>query len=250
MEEAIEQIENYLQGTMDAAQKASFELRLLQEPELKAELALHQKIHGFVKATEANKLKEQVKMALQAERTQAGTEQTSTLSQKKSLTIGNWLPKIAAVLLLTVGLGWWIFKDSGNNFNQQAAFVQLLEQNPAVLQGTEDLHNQWVAAFQAKDYSKVIQLVKDQPNTDTEALYYLGLSHAATNNYTQAVKILNTTALKNSLFAEKAEWLKALVLLKNKQTKEATDTLTQIANSSSYFAKQAKEALENVEKNN
>ena len=155
-----ELIEAYLNNELTAEDKATFENRLNADKDLVAELALHKQIRGFVKENEVQQLKNQVKVWLQEEVAFVPSEMK--VVKKPFLSISG-LARIAAILAVVLGIGWFYFSDKNPEMTAEVAqdkyFTELLAQNPGTLQG-DDQRSVWIQAFSEKNYDQVILTIE------------------------------------------------------------------------------------------
>lgn len=238
-----ELIEAYLNNELTAEDKATFENRLNADKDLVAELALHKQIRGFVKENEVQQLKNQVKVWLQEEVAFVPSEMK--VVKKPFLSISG-LARIAAILAVVLGIGWFYFSDKNPEMTAEVAqdkyFTELLAQNPGTLQG-DDQRSVWIQAFSEKNYDQVILIIEKKQEKTPEEIYYLGLSYSAKGNYAKAIEQLSMKTLQDSVYAEKAEWAIALIYLKQDDKPKAKALLQKIAKSNSEFAEKAKALL-------
>lgn len=238
-----ELIEAYLNNELTAEDKATFENRLNADKDLVAELALHKQIRGFVKENEVQQLKNQVKVWLQEEVAFVPSEMK--VVKKPFLSISG-LARIAAILAVVLGIGWFYFSDKNPEMTAEVAqdkyFTELLAQNPGTLQG-DDQRSVWIQAFSEKNYDQVILTIEKKQEKTPEEIYYLGLSYSAKGNYAKAIEQLSMKTLQDSVYAEKAEWAIALIYLKQDDKPKAKALLQKIAKSNSEFAEKAKALL-------
>jgi hypothetical protein len=223
-------IEAYLNNELEVDERIAFENRIGQEPDLLEEITLHRQIRGFVKETEVNKLKSQVKNWMLEEEVKP---------KKITLFSSTNLLRIAASIVLISGLGWYYF-NSQTSDNQY--LTELIGQNPGTLQGKDD-SNTWTPLFQEKKYAEVISIINKKEIRTSEEVYYLGLSYAAENDYSKAVAQFSKSILQDSIYAEKANWALALVYLKQNNEILAKPLLEKIADSDSEFSEKAKSLL-------
>jgi hypothetical protein len=223
-------IEAYLNNELAGDERTAFENRIEQEPNLLEEITLHRQIRGFVKETEVNKLKSQVKGWLLEE--EVKTKKIVLFSRTN-------LIRIAASFALVLGLGWFYFNSQSTD-NQY--LTELVGQNPGTLQGSDDRHT-WTQLFQEKKYTEVISIINKKEIRTSEEVYYLGLSYAAETDYSKAIIQLSKTILQDSVYAEKANWALALVYLKQNNENLAKPLLEKIADSDSEFSEKAKSLL-------
>ena len=225
-------IEAYLNNELAGDEQIAFENRIELEPDLLKEIVLHRQIREFVKENEIHNLKSQVKNWILEEKEDIKMKKIALFSRTNLL-------RIAASLVLISGLAWLYFnsQSSGNQY-----FTELIEQNPGILQGSDD-RSSWTQSFREEKYAKVILILNKKEIKTSEEVYYLGLSYAAENNYSKAIAQFSTIILQDSVYAEKANWALALVYLKQNDKILAKPLLEKITNSDSEFSEKAKHLL-------
>lgn len=241
MEENIERIEAYLEGALKGQELQQFEAELAANSQLATELEVHKKLRKYVAETEISRLKTEVNGWMAQE--QPASTSPNLIKEKVIRPLWKSITTIAAVLAVAIGLGWWFYLMKAPAFDSQLAMEEVITEAPATQQGQAEARQQWVYAYQQKSYSKVIDLLSSKTDKTPEELYYLGLSYAALNRYDEASILLSSSALEESIYQEKAEWLNALILLKQGHKGEARDILEKIAKSESQYKSQAERAM-------
>lgn len=235
-------IEAYLNNELLGDVLLSFEKRIDSEPELAEEVSLHRQIRGFVKENEVANLKSVVKTWLQEEDASPlpslEARETSTQSSSNIFTL-NLLAKIAAGIAVVAGLSWYFFSNTNSQNLEIEYLTALTIQNPPQLQGADD-RAVWAQAYCEKKYNNVINFLEKKTNETPEEVYYLGLSFAAVNQNENALKQFSQKIIIESVYAEKAEWAKALIYLKLNNKNEAKQLLNKIKKSDSEFNQNAK----------
>lgn len=237
-------IEDYLNGLLSPTDKLAFEADLQKDIALSEELELHKRLRSFVKENEVQSLKSQVKdWLLEEEEDEEETKIISLPSAKsKSSFNTNYILRIAAVLMLVSGVGWYFI--SNNTAGNETQFLALLSsQNPEQLQGVADERTAWTQAYRDKNYQNVIDYVSKKTEQSPEEVYYLGLSYVITKQYEKAIEQFTKKSILDSVYVEKANWALALVYLKQKNDDLAKPLLEKIAGSDSEFSEKAKELL-------
>ena len=237
-------IEDYLNGLLSPTAQLAFEANLQTDNALLEELELHKRLRSFVKENEVQSLKYQVKGWLSEE--DDDEEETKIISlpsaKPKSSFSANYILRIAAVLLLVSGVGWYFI--SNNAVGNETQFLSALSsQNPEQLQGVADDRTAWTQAYREKNYQNVIDYLSKKTEQSPEELYYLGLSYVVTEQYEKAIEQFTKKNILDSVYVEKANWALALVYLKQKKNDLAKPLLEKIAESDSEFSEKAKELL-------
>ena len=236
-------IEDYLNGLLTPTDKLAFEADLQTDNSLLEELELHKRLRGFVKENEVQNLKYQVKNWLLEEEDKEETKIIQLPSAKpKGYFNNNYILRIAAVLMLVSGVGWYFIRNNAAG-NETQYLAELSSQNPEQLQGVADERTAWTEAFRDKNYQNVIDYLSKKTEQSPEEIYYLGLSYVVTQQYEKAIEQFTKKSILDSVYVEKADWALALVYLKQKNNDLAKPLLEKIAGSDSEFSEKAKELL-------
>jgi tetratricopeptide (TPR) repeat protein len=237
-------IEDYLNGDLPEQEAKDFEEKLETEAELAEEMALHQRIRSFTAENEIQKLKNQVKGWLEEEAQEKPETAGKTIPLNPKIKQNSWVSgiRIAASVLVVLGLGWWYFATKTDTVSGNDQLAALIAKEPSNLQGNDD-RSLWIAAYRAKDYEKVISLLENKSPKTSEEQYYLGLSYAAKADFEKAITQFDSKVIADSAYTEKAAWAMALILLKQNRQTEAKKLLEKIANSDSEFNEKAKKLL-------
>jgi hypothetical protein len=236
MKDNTDLIEAYLNNELLGDALLSFKNRLKNETDLAEELALQSQIRGFVKENEVSNLKNQVKNWLKEDENNSIKDSISLNSQNKNpFFSSNLILKIAAVLAIIAGLSWYFFSNNKIQNTENQYLSELINQNPTQLQGADD-RTIWAQAYRDKNYKKVISILSKKNQFTPEESYYLGLALSADNQFEKALSQLKQKQISESVYAEKAEWAKALIYLKLNKKAEAKQMLNKIENSDSEFS--------------
>ena len=237
MKDHTDLIEAYLNNELLGEDLLNFENRLKKEPDLAKELDLHKQIRGFVKENEVQNLKNQVKGWLKDDE---ADKKEIFISQKTKTSFSiNLFAKIAAGLAIVAGLSWYFFTNNTIDKPENQFLSELTSQNPSQLQGVDD-RAVWTQAYREKNHKKTIAILEKKQNKTAEENYYLGLSLSADNQFEKAIAQFSQKQVLESVYAEKAEWAKALIYLKLYKKIEAKQLLKKIENSESEFRDKAK----------
>jgi hypothetical protein len=226
-------IEAYLNNEMLGDDLLSFENRLKIEPELAEELALHRQIRGFIKENEVANLKNEVQSWLKEEDKNT-LELKPKFEQKTSLFSFSNIIKIAAAIIIVSGISWYFFSNKTSESLENQYLAELTNQAPPQLQGEDD-RAIWAQAYREKKYKQVISILQNKKNTSPEEIYYLGLALSADNQLDKALIEFSKNLVTKSVYAEKAEWAKALIYLKLYKKIEAKQLLKKIGESDSQY---------------
>jgi hypothetical protein len=234
-------IEAYLNNELLGDALLNFQKRLESEPELAEEIALHKQIRAFIQENEVENLKAQVKDWLKEEEEIQQIENatnTNLQKPKSNFPIGLFT-KIAAGIALVSGLSWYFFTNKTTENTENQYLSELANQNPAQMQGADD-RSEWAQAYTGKNYKKVLDILVKKTEKTPEESYYLGLAYLQNNQYAMAVAQFSAKNVTESVYAEKAEWLQALIYLKLNKKEAAKQILNKIKNSDSQYSDMAK----------
>lgn len=250
-----EQIELYLNGSMDAKAKADFEDRLQNDEALAAQFALYAKVDGIYNEEKWNI---NVTPTLEEEKELAAlyrSDEIKTLSTKidnaktaydKSNTVvrrrkgyTRYLTAIASVAALFVLCYFTFFNQLGptDAFETYHDWSTL----PS-LQTKSDVSNTLTKAnelFQAKNYKEALHYFNAYTTEigeyNPKIQLHIGVCELETNNYTEAVNIFTELSKSNTIDANKGYWYLALTYLKQENTEKAIATLNELLKSERNF---------------
>jgi hypothetical protein len=222
--EKIEAIlEKYISGQMSESEKDAFEKRLENSPDLASQLAIY-------------------KQHFTPTNNQEVADETEEEASNE-FSISRLWPIMGIVLLIGTGLGWVYISKTSRHIDASKAFAQLLKIGPPDSLLAAPTDNAWVQNFTNHNYQLVIEQLKDQPKRTAVQNYYLALSYAAYNRDSKAQKTLKNSQLEQSPFVYEQDWLQALIFAKNRQPEKAKVLLLEISNSTSPYAVQASQLL-------
>ena len=267
-EDILQQIEDYLNGSMTEAQTLAFENQINENAELAEALGINKKMRlqysdedwDFVKDYNNSKKLNELESLLRSKEFQdkkkaiqnAGDLYFNKEQSKKGNSGRFKLYSIltaAAVLILFFGI---FLKDSTRSNQEIYTEYSSWEELPSLVSRGEanaDLLSQGEKAFTSKDYTLAEEnfnnYVNNQREVNVNALLYLGISHLELENYDAALESFQKIIESNFLDQSKGYWYKVLVYLKKDDKENAVKTLKVIASNPNYFNyNKAKEILE------
>jgi hypothetical protein len=256
MKDNTDLIEAYLNNELLGDDLLNFEKSLMHDAYLVDELALHRQIRGFVKENEVASLKNQVTEWLKTENDLEATKHkmpeptqgTHEEEEKNNLILNSqptkstislsFITKLAAGLAIVSGLSWYFFANKTPQHIENEYYAEMINQNPTQLQGADD-RGIWAQAYRDKKYKSVIAILEKKTPITAEEIYYLGLAFSANSQFEKAIAQFSIKEITESVYAEKAEWAKALIYLKLYKRTEAKQILKKIENSDSEFRRLA-----------
>jgi tetratricopeptide (TPR) repeat protein len=202
--EAFEELEAYLLGTMEAAQRNRFEQKLAMDPELRQELELERE---NILAVEMAGV-ERTLRSLRAE--QGGSSMSASRWAP-------WLKYAAAAALLLGGLAWWLARPP----LEQRMFAQYYQPDPGLpvpMSVTNDPEFQdAMVAYKLEEYPEAVAkwnaLLGADPGNDT-LRYYIASAQLAQGRPAEAIPLFRQViADTTSAFHGKARWFLYLAYL-------------------------------------
>jgi tetratricopeptide (TPR) repeat protein len=237
-ENTYQQIQDYLEGNLEAVARAAFEAAMQDDPELKTAVDLQRLSLEAIELVIADSLRED----LQA--WQAADEQKDTASGGGRIRTlrRRILPlSIAATVLLVIGFfASTYLAQPYDNAALASSYYQndLLQRvrgsrSASLLQDGMDL-------YESGDYEGAIASMEEVSNPAllAEAAYAIGHSHYQLADYEQAMQdFLRVIASQDPRFTEKAEFFYLLAALAADQTEQADfiQVLERIVNNESHL---------------
>ncbi|MDF1699322.1 MAG: hypothetical protein P1U56_25945 [Saprospiraceae bacterium] len=240
--ENFDLIERYLLNTMSDEEKAAFEARLANEPELNQE---KEAIAEMILGVESFGLKQKLKGRT------IGGEQTDKIIEMKPKSSSIFTLRkfaTAASIAAIFFCGWWFMKPGVNAEDQ--LFAQAFHTDPGLptKMGESQNYNFYDAMVEYKmeNYDKAIEIWKTTAGTiGADTLnYYLGMAYLNNDQLSEAQQQLESIA-ENSVFSNKAKWYQLSMLIQAKKYEEAKKMLESFPSSIHPSYNQVSEFLEN-----
>ncbi len=237
-EQDIDTIHRYLSGTLDAAERETFEARLQSDPDLQDALELERVLLAGIVYAGQKELRQtigEVHQSLKKEQFFEATEANSDGSKPLKIFEMKRILAVAATLVVLVGGVWFFMNQTASEVNTQALYKQFYQpendrqraqeviaslesyglagvpsENDTLKMALELYNDGKYAA--ALDYLKVFS--EKHPENDM-ARYYIGVIHMSQERYAKAIEVLlpisrsDVSALKND-----ALWNLALCYLR------------------------------------
>lgn len=244
-----QQLSSYLQGKLTKEEQFSVENHLLDCPLCSAA------VEGF--GAQAN-----IDQAIKA--SEELNYKGRTIERKSTLRPLRAIASIAAVAVLSLGLGWLVFNLNESNPDELfASYYDVYANDVTVtLRGEEgEITNvalqTAMSAYDQQDYQKSALLLEEMIAANPEdviATYYAGLSYLelgqlkkAADYLAKAANYLEMTRLNNSVYYTSATWYLALTNIKQGKINEAKQILKDLRNSNdSFYVKKAKALLKEL----
>ncbi|CAN5174924.1 hypothetical protein BH09BAC4_BH09BAC4_05390 [soil metagenome] len=250
----LETIENYVNGQLNADERARFEAALRTDPALADALTFYM-LSKHVAREEAHAVR---KAELDALRRQTVPTQPFWSAPMR------WVA--AASLVLLLGLGWYFFQSANGPANSELAVAQLTDAYVAqrftnlstdmdggssgskaldsLKQGI-DLYNKGMLTEADVVFQDVL---KRQPDLES-ALTYAGITSLRRGNYDQAITLFHRLGQRTDLVSNPGTFYEALALLKRSQPadkKQAEILLKEVVEKGLDGKKEAKALIEKL----
>jgi len=270
-EDLLEQMEDYLNGTMTVEQVLDFEKLINSESDLAEAIEINRKMRlqysskewNFIEDdknnSNVNALESILKSDVFQDKKNAIQNADDIYFKKgksKKKTDGKfnfyYILAAAAVLILFFGI---FFENNTlsneeiysqhNSWKELPSLVSRSEINSVLLSKGEN-------AFFNKDYKLAEEhfstYVANQEEINVNALLYLGIAQLELENYTSALENFQKVIESNSLDSSKGHWYKALTYLKMEDSKNALNQFEMSTRDSSNFKyNEAKDIIDKLE---
>lgn len=215
MEKVFENIEAYLDDSLNETERLAFEKELDNNPDLAAAMDRHFMAHDAIELLIADNLRTELKEM-------AAESKIKPIAAKRS-SIRRYLAPLAIAASVALMVGVFGFLQKGNYSNESIlARHYTAYEMPTVRSGS---NNQALAegaqAFQAKDLDKAITYFSNIPIENplyTKAQFYLGQTYYQNGQADKAIASFDTVAQSDDLeLNEKADWYALLASLAAQQ---------------------------------
>jgi tetratricopeptide (TPR) repeat protein len=231
-----ELFEQYLGGDLNAAEKAAFEQRLQTEPEVQALFTDYKNIQTDFIQYESAKPGE---AALTGTLTELNREHFAAAAQPataKVVSMKRRFYMIAAAASLIMGfflLKPLFFTSQGNLFNKYYD-----EEGLSVSRGETDTASTVANFYNQKEYAKALTLLEPYTEahpTATDLLMAKGVCYLQTGRFAEADAVFAPVAASATVYSQRAQWLQAMVQLKQANKPACKTILEKINNTSAYY---------------
>lgn len=213
-------IDKFLRGQLDATEQKLFNEKQ-GDVDFQKELTWRSNSLAVIKKSGRQDLKKKLQLLdkkMEAEKSTA-PQSGKVVHINRSI----WL-SIAATFLILMGMFWWWNMQATNS---EDIFAQNFEPYPNVVapivkSDAQELTEAELAfqTYEKKNYSQAIPLL-EKINTP-EGKFYLGLTHLAQGNTSNAIAILKPISEQSShRFYQASQWYLALAFFKNKEVDKA-----------------------------
>ena len=242
-----EQIERYLSGDMEPAEQQAFESLLNQDPDAMQKLQTYKNLqqeYGFIEQSKPGEEALNHTFVRMKQKYFAPEEKT----EKKTAPVRKMMFALAAAA--SVLIAFFLLKPVLFPSGNKDLFAQYYEDEQFTVRGGTDSAATASAFYDQRDYARTLQIL--EPFTQAhpekiELVIFKGKCYLQTNQYNKAEEIF--TALVNGnapqMYREKAQWLHALLMLKQERKEDCRKLLIQIPEKS-YYYKKAKQLLDDL----
>ncbi|WP_299891034.1 tetratricopeptide repeat protein [uncultured Lacinutrix sp.] len=269
-EDILQQIENYLNGNMNAEEIKAFEYQINENPELSDAVTINKKMRlqygvndwDFIKDDKSNEKLNALESLLKSnefieKRNAISNARDSYFKEEEAKNSNSNKSKlyyalaIAAVLVIFFGIflkgksltNLEIYSNY-NNWEELPSLVSRNETNAVLLSSGED-------AFISKNYKvaseKFNTYINNEDEVNPSVLLYAGISQLELENFTSALDNFQKVIESKSIDKSKGYWYKALAYLKMDDRDKAQQQLEIIIkDTSNYNYKKAKDILNKI----
>lgn len=234
----FELIEQYLEKEQDAGERAAFEQRLRNDPELARDFELYTAMQSDMEQwhrteDERNVLKQTL-------------ERVTGNKKAKVVPLRWYIWRVAALLIVVLGV-WQVMNLSRKSTGSKELYEQYAKENISGSRssGTAGLLDSAGDALFDKNYTVAINVLKEIAASGTDSLYesnlYLGFCYMSINNDSAALRYFTQTPLVNGDMKERSLWYRALLHLKNDERKLAAPLIDSVANGDGVYKLKAQE---------
>jgi len=173
------------------------------------------------------------------------TKKKVTQSAPKTRNIS--ILKYAAIFIAIIGIGSFFILKS-NSVDYYSKYAEKDTGLPVFMSVDKNKLDNWMLDYKEENFELAlkegIQLAKDYPKNDT-INYYLGIIQLEVKQPENAFKSFNKIKAKESVYFEKALFLKCISLLETDKEKAKIELL-KLSKENSTFSKKATEIIEDI----
>lgn len=241
MQEDLDIVDRYLEGTLSEQERTAFEERLLQDEELRQQVAEMKVIHaGIIQASR--------KLALQNLK---DLESTLPIVSENGLSLwyNTWLQAAAVLLIGLVTYALW-----PDAVDEQALFATHFEVYPNIIMPTvrgempndSTLKTMAFRAYDQKQYEEATDLFNSIEQKDESILFYLGNCYLANNQAEKALPLFEKVLNEYEVFDEQAAWYIAVSYLKREERERARQALEKVVTRNGAYKEKAQTILKKL----
>jgi len=244
---SIENIENYLSGSLTEAELASFEEELTSNNKLQEEIDLIKNIDLAIRENDVMQLRGRLQDIAGQISSEKRTERS--LAGKFKVTRTFVVSTVAASLILLLGITGLLTRhlSEGELYRK---YYSRYETSGIVRSGEMNADQALMAGMQKFDnqeYESAISLFSEVTSRDVNNMaghFYSGVSSQEIGKYQDAINEYETVLKDNdNLFTEQAQWYIGLCYLQTNDNRKAVKQFRKIANVEGYYRQNARDIL-------
>jgi tetratricopeptide (TPR) repeat protein len=242
MNNSLHYIDDYFTGVMNNDEKKAFVQRCLTDHDFAKEVAQYISIRDGLNARLQQQKKEE--FAKLHQELAAAPVKPAKIFTLKSITY------LAAASVLLI-IGWFAFFQQANPQKIADKYITTNLNTLGLNMGSSDSLQAGIAAYNSRSYPQAERLFKlliNKQETAPEAVKYLGLTHLAMKQYSEALE--NFDQLSGmSLHTNPGAFYKALTLMARSEgsdTQQAKKTLQEIINKNLYGNQEARNWIKQI----
>lgn len=209
-----ERIYRYLNGLMSKEEIRDLEAELAINERLKSLLTMEQTIYHGIEQYGRSQFKQRVNSIMLKERRRSRI--------RKALLVA------LALLMALLAVYWWMSPAPVEKHTPQEIFAKhfempVLGSTQRSSNGVLELEQRVKAAYQTQQYSTVLQLIQDAPNTDwsPETSIIIGVSALEEGKPEDAIQNLSQVQTTEVAYYDHAQWYLAMTYLKQGKVDQA-----------------------------
>jgi len=184
---------------------------------------------------------EKIKSYLQE--TKKNVTQSQSAPKKRNI----YILKYAAIFIAIIGIGSFFFLKS-NSVDFYSKYTEKDPGLPVFMSVDKNKLDNWMLDYKEENFDialkEGIQLAKDYPKNDT-INYYLGIIQLEVKQHENALKSFGKIENKESIYFEKARFLKCIGLLETDKEKAKIELL-KLSKENSTYSKKATKIIEDI----
>lgn len=247
---SVNEIDDYITGSLDDSELASFEDELLSNPGLVAEIKLNKEINEAIGEDDVMALRRSLQ-SIRHDETQNDKEQRGFSAPRRK----QYMWYAAASLALLLAIGGLIRTKNYTNTQVYAEFYQpysgLSNISRSAASNNGELMNQAVVNIESGDNKAALSQLSQILSKDSEnytANFYSGLAYQADDENTKAIEAFNKVIQHgDNLFVEQSEWYIGMCYLNNEERDKAIAQFRKIVAENGYYSSQARSILNRLE---
>lgn len=263
-DEILLKLEQYLNDTMDDANRISFETEIAASAQLQEFIAIYNRIDALEDDTawslsehKGDKLKE-VLRRFQSEETKAFSAKIKLFRTEEQPPLANSsnLYKTALFVMMAACMAFLVYVVIPNEADMASLYIEnsTWEELPSLVVKGDDKNPKLAVekAFKAGDYQKAVNLSNtiliSSSYTQADMLLYKGIAHLEMNEYEDALTSFNLLLASDHIDHHKGYWYNAMVYLKKGEKNKTISALKEVtSDATNYQYEQATKLLKELD---